>query len=76
MAVDADYMLNKPTAPPAWRETLNLDVMPVVINAAASLEAGVERLAVTTRAHKAASLLTALAAGFLLTRTAHRIATA
>ena len=76
MAVNDDYMLNKPTAPPAWREALNLNVMPVVINTAASLESGVERLAVTTRAHKATSLLTALALGFVLTRTARHITAA
>lgn len=43
--VDSSYMVAKPAPPAAWKRTLDLEVMPALIDAAAHLEVAAEALA-------------------------------
>jgi hypothetical protein len=63
--VDKAYMLEQPPAPAAWKRTLDLTVLPVLIDTAGAFEAGAERLAVQVRQRPIAGIGVALCIGWL-----------
>lgn len=64
--VTRSYVLHKPSPPGPWKVYLDQDVMPKVIDAVASVELGLQRVAVGTRRRPAAALGAALGVGYLL----------
>ena len=61
--VTRDYMLDQPPPPPAWRQFVNLEVVPAAINALGAVETVIEKAAVRARTRPATSLGVALGAG-------------
>jgi hypothetical protein len=70
--VDQGYMLNKPPGPPAWKRTLDQVVVPAAIDAAAVLEAGIERVAVWARGRPVLACVTVLGLGWAAARSRPR----
>jgi len=64
--VTNSYMLARPRAPSPLKRYVDQQVIPAAIDAAATVEAGIERLAIRTRHHTASTLAIAFAIGLLL----------
>jgi hypothetical protein len=63
--VDKSYMVGKAWPPSALISFFNRQVIPEAIEAAASIEQGLERIAVATRRRPLTSVLAAMAVGFV-----------
>jgi hypothetical protein len=64
--VDKGYMVSKAPPPSAFRTMVNRQVVPAAIDAAATVEAGLEQIALATRRWPLPSVAIAFGVGVLL----------
>ena len=61
--VGQDYMLEQPPAPPAWKQFIDLEIIPACANAFGAAEAVLERIAVRGRTRPLLALRVAFGIG-------------